>query len=93
MLINDQLSVVKEVQPSQGEQTESVHAHYYFHVHSVLWLFLDFWERHKAVHSTSCPHLAYVDHEIEKYKGGWTNSVSWGLLDGQHLQRTQSKYF
>lgn len=30
MLINDQLSVVKEVQPSQGEQTPNVHVRYFY---------------------------------------------------------------
>lgn len=49
MLINDQLSVVKEVQPSQGERTMNVHAHYYFHVHFRLVVILSL---HKAAHST-----------------------------------------
>lgn len=42
MLINDQLSVVKEVQPIQGEQTPSVHVRYYFHVRFGLVVILSF---------------------------------------------------
>lgn len=77
MLISDQLSVVREVQPSQGEQTEAVHDHHRFHVRS---LCPGVVLRSLSVIKLSTARLVCVDREIEKYKGGEAGPTP--LLDG-----------